>query len=88
VRVRFNEGFTKDLGRIRDRGLLASVRRAIETVENARSLEELPDLKKLRGWARFYRIRVREYRLGLSIEGGQVTFMRFLHRKDIYRYFP
>ncbi|NPA92437.1 MAG: type II toxin-antitoxin system RelE/ParE family toxin, partial [Chloroflexi bacterium] len=36
----------------------------------------------------FYRIRLGDYRLGLEIEGDTVVFVRFLHRRDIYRYFP
>ena len=46
------------------------------------------NLRKLRGSDRYYRIRVGEYRVGLSVEGDTVTFVRFLHRKDVYRYFP
>jgi mRNA interferase RelE/StbE len=45
-------------------------------------------LKKLKGGGNYYRVRVGEYRVGLVIEGDSVTFMRFLDRKEIYRYFP
>ena len=44
--------------------------------------------RKVKGEKKFYRIRVGDYRLGVKIEGETVTFIRFLHRKDIYRYFP
>lgn len=37
---------------------------------------------------RYYRIRVGDYRLGLALEGDTVILVRFLHRKEIYRYFP
>jgi mRNA interferase RelE/StbE len=36
----------------------------------------------------YYRIRLGDYRVGLKIENNTVCFVRFLHRKDIYRYFP
>lgn len=36
----------------------------------------------------FYRIRIREYLLGLEVEDGTVTMIRCLHRKEVYRYFP
>ena len=36
----------------------------------------------------YYRIRIGEYRLGLAVEGDEVTLLRFLHRSEIYRFFP
>lgn len=47
------------------------------------------DLKKLSGGrGAYYRIRVGDYRLGLEVEGDVVVFVRCLHRRDMYRYFP
>jgi mRNA interferase RelE/StbE len=31
---------------------------------------------------------VGDYRIGISVEGDEVEFVRCLHRRDIYRYFP
>ena len=59
-----------------------------ESVPNVESLEEVANLKKLRGHTNAYRIRLGEYRIGLTVEGETVVFKRVLHRKDIYRYFP
>ena len=59
-----------------------------ELVEQAQHLGQVANLKKLRGGGNYYRIRVGDYRIGLIVEGDAVTFVRFLHRKDIYRYFP
>lgn len=87
MRTQFKRSFTKDLGKIRDKELPNRVKAVIEAVEQAKSLEEIPNLERLRGWPRYYRIRSGEYRIGLTIEGDTVTF-RLLHRKDIYRYFP
>jgi mRNA-degrading endonuclease RelE of RelBE toxin-antitoxin system len=36
----------------------------------------------------FFRIRIGEYRLGMLVEGEAVEIVRFLHRREIYRYFP
>ncbi|MBP1468695.1 type II toxin-antitoxin system RelE/ParE family toxin [Candidatus Chloroploca sp. M-50] len=36
----------------------------------------------------YYRIRIGDYRLGLFVEDDTITVVRFLHRRDIYRYFP
>ena len=46
------------------------------------------DLKKLSGGGDYYRIRVGDYRTGIALEGETVAFVRCLHRKEIYRYFP
>jgi mRNA interferase RelE/StbE len=67
---------------------LTRVRELIELVEQAPHLGQVANLKQLRGGGHYYRIRIGGYRIGLTVEGDAVTFVRFLHRKDIYRYFP
>ena len=88
MRVLFRQNFLRDLERIRDGSLLDRVQRAIESVEQASGLESVPHLKRLRGERGFFRLRIGGYRIGLSVEGEEVTFVRFLHRREIYRYFP
>lgn len=48
----------------------------------------MPNLKKMSGASGFYRIRMGDYRIGVAVEAGVVEFVRVLHRRDIYRYFP
>jgi mRNA interferase RelE/StbE len=88
LRVEFKASFAKDLNKVKDGRLLARVRRVIEEVEKAKGLHEIENVKRLRGDLGYYRIRIGDYRLGLLVEGDIATFVRFLHRKDIYRYFP
>jgi len=88
MNTQFKESFTKDLRKIRDKDLLNRAKVVIETVEQAQSLGQIPNLERLKGWSKYYRIRVGDYRVGLAVEGDVVAFVRFLHRKDIYRYFP
>ena len=64
------------------------VKNVIPVFPGALTPQEIGDLKKLRGGERYYRIRLGEYRIGLILEGDKVVFVRFLPRKDIYRYFP
>jgi mRNA interferase RelE/StbE len=64
------------------------VEEIIDQIEKSRTLENVPNVKKLQGYDLYYRIRVGDYRVGLRVEGTLVTFVRFLHRKDMYRYFP
>ncbi|MFQ5637633.1 MAG: type II toxin-antitoxin system RelE/ParE family toxin [bacterium] len=42
----------------------------------------------MHGFPNYYRIRVGSYRLGVEITENKVFFVRFLHRNEIYRYFP
>lgn len=88
MKVEFKRSFVKDLERVRDKALKERVKGTIEWVEKAQSLQEIEDVKKLRGGEGYYRIRIGDYRLGLLLEGDTVIFVRFLHRRDVYRYFP
>ena len=88
MKVEFKKSFVKDLERVRDKSLKERVRQTIERVEEAQTLQEIGNVKRLQGGERYYRIRVGDYRLGLMLEGDTVIFVRFLHRKDVYRYFP
>lgn len=84
----FRESFLKDLRAIKDKGLLRRIRELIESVEQAQGLGELPNIKKLKGVGNYYRVRVGDYRVGIVIDDKMITFVRFLNRKEIYRYFP
>ncbi len=88
MKVEFKSSFAKDLKKVKDKDLKARVKQVIELVEKAKGIQEINDAKKLEGGDRYYRIKIGDYRFGLTLEGDTVTFVRFLHRKDIYRYFP
>ena len=84
----FRKSFMRDLKKVKDRALVGRVRAAIEQVEAAAQLQAIGDLKKLSGTDNCYRIRVGEYRIGVTIEGDIVEFVRCLPRPDLYRFFP
>ena len=88
MNVSFRSSFAKDLNRITDKNLLRRVREAIEDVEHAQSINDLPNLKKLKSSKNYYRLRIGDYRIGLAVEDEALVFVRVLNRKDIYRYFP
>jgi len=88
LKIEFKRSFVRDLKRVRDETLKERVRNTLERVEEAQSLHEVENVKKLRGGDRYYRIGLGDYRLGLMLEGDTVVFVRFLHRKDVFRYFP
>ncbi len=89
MRTEFKKSFARDLqARKNDKRFLDSVKEIIEHVEHADTLGDISNLKKLKGESNYYRIRFGNYRIGVRVQGNQVNFIRALHRKDIYRYFP
>ena len=88
MNVEFRKSFEKDLLKILDADLLQRIQEAIEDVENAEKLNEVTNLKKLKGDGDYYRIRLGDYRIGIKVNDGIVCFVRILHRKEIYTYFP
>jgi mRNA interferase RelE/StbE len=88
VKLAFTRSFAKDLQQIRDTFVLERLQEVIHEIEAAVGIQALKNLKKLSSESRHYRLRIGDYRLGLVIEADLVTFVRILHRKDIYRYFP
>ena len=88
MNVQFKDSFVKDLRKVKDKSALKRVKEVIEQAEQARSLQDVTNLKKLKGGRNYYRIRVGEFRIGLIIEGDEITLVRCLSRKEIYRYFP
>jgi len=88
VQVIFRRSFAKDLKKIRRKALRHEVQAVLEQIEQSTSLYDLPNVKHLTSEGSYYRIRIGDYRLGLMVADDTVTVVRFLHRRDIYRYFP
>ena len=84
----FQSSFAKGLRTIKNRRVHDQVAELIETVEQAADLSAIPKLKKLHSARLCYRVRLGEYRVGIVVQEGVVYFVRCLHRKEIYRYFP
>lgn len=88
MRISFRRSFARDLKRIDDAATRRQIRHRIENIEAANKLADLADVRKLRASGNFYRVRVGDYRLGLALVGSQIEFVRCLHRREIYRFFP
>jgi mRNA-degrading endonuclease RelE of RelBE toxin-antitoxin system len=89
LEVQYRQAFLKDLKQLKSS---ASYQRIYEltftTLENINSLEEIPDIKAMRGYNGRYRIRINDYRVGIEVNGDVIEVMRVLHRREFYRYFP
>lgn len=62
----------------------------MKKLKNANSLKELAgySIKKIKGFNNFFRIRVKDMRIGFKKKNKKLIFMRVLNRKDIYKKFP
>jgi mRNA interferase RelE/StbE len=89
VKFRVEKSFKRDVDKVKDKKVLRKLRTFISTIENADTIHEITHMKKIEGYESYYRMKVGDYRLGTEMVSNQeVIFIRFLHRKDIYRYFP
>ncbi|MEH2456818.1 type II toxin-antitoxin system RelE family toxin [Nostoc sp.] len=88
MNIEFKKSFEKDLNNIRDEVLLKKIKAVIEEVENTENLADISNIKKLQADGNYYRIRIGDYRVGIAVSESVVLFLRVLHRKDVYRYFP
>jgi len=84
----FKNTFLKSIQKIRSEQIKSEISRSIENVESSNTLRAVNNLKKLKGYKNFYRIRIGTYRIGLKIEGNTVYFVDIDNRKDIYKRFP
>ena len=82
------KSFFRDLKKITSPSLKEEIENAIDMVKAAKTIKNIHCLKKLKGYRNQYRIRVGEYRIGITIEGDMVAFVRCLLRKDFYKVFP
>ena len=88
MNIAVNRSFRRDVRRVKDSESLAQLQNVIDQARRAADIRQLRQIKKIKGGDNYYRIRVGDYRLGISVKGDTVTFIRFLHRRDIYRRVP
>lgn len=87
--VRFDKSFIKALDKIKDKTILKRIESVIQKAEEAETLEQISNIKKLIGFTVYYRIKISDYRIGLElINSNEIRLITILHRKDIYKKFP
>ena len=73
--------------------LIAKIRSRIDElsfrqIPKIQKLADLPNVRKIKGYENYHRIRLGDYRIGVELRDEATVFYRVLHRKDIYKYFP
>ena len=88
MKVQFRSSFLKDIKTIPDKSIKQRLVKVISSVEAAKTLQDISNIKKLRGPQDYYRIRIGDYRIALTNDGEVITFVRCLHRREIYKFLP
>ena len=88
MEIKIDKSFQKDTRRFKDKSILQKIANTIANVQRAQNLESIKNIKKIKGTTSMYRIRIGDYRLGIIVSESSIEFIRWLHRKDIYKYFP
>ena len=89
MKLETRRSFTRDISRIRNQSLLDRIERKIAEMEAADAITEVSSVEKLSSWSGSdYRIRIGNYRLGVTIEDEVAILVRFGHRSDFYQSFP
>jgi len=89
MEVKYKPAFIKDFNKIRkNKDKKAIYRICFEDVLHIDSISEIKNIKKIKGYNHYYRVRKGDFRIGFKYEEEQLIFMRVLKRDNIYRYFP
>jgi mRNA interferase RelE/StbE len=88
MEIRVNKTFLKELAQILDSQRLKIEQFVFNDTAAFQRQQDIPNLRKLKGYKYFYRIRFGNYRAGVRIENDILIFERLLHRKDIYKFYP
>jgi len=84
----YKKTFLKDLTKlpIRDRKKIEKL--VFVDIPKLNNIFGIQDIKKMKGYKDYYRIRIGNYRVGCKIAEKEITFYRVKSRTDIYRVFP
>ena len=88
MKVKIDKSFEIDVKKIKDKAILDKIAETITYTQKAIYIKDIKGLKKLKGATNEYRIRIKDYRIGVIILQNTIEFIRCLPRKDIYKYFP
>ncbi|MBI5324756.1 MAG: type II toxin-antitoxin system RelE/ParE family toxin [Ignavibacteriae bacterium] len=88
MNIHYDNSFYSDLDNIDDKSVLSKLEKIITTIKTSNEFYKITAIKKLKGYDNFYRLRLGNYRIGIELKESKIIFSRFLHRKDIYKYFP
>ena len=80
--------FSRDVRRLGSSQIRRRLDRAIQELIEAADITEVSGVRRLQAEGQHYRVRIGDYRLGITMDGEIAVLRRFLPRGEIYRYFP
>lgn len=86
--IEVDESFKFDFKKLKNKELENRIIKKIEDIEKVKNIQDIPNLKKMKGFEKFYRIRIWDYRLWLEYNWIKIILLRVRNRKDIYNIFP
>ncbi len=84
----YKKTFLKDLSKLPKRYRKKIEILVFKDVPELKNIFSLVDIKRMKGYKDYYRIRIGNYRIGCKIEKDKIIFYRVKSRDDIYRVFP
>ncbi|WP_313374073.1 plasmid stabilization protein [Chishuiella sp.] len=88
MEVIFLKSFLNDIKKINDKKLKYKIKEFILQVEKSNCIDDIANIKKLKGYSTAYRYRVGDYRLGFYLNENVIELAKFVKRNDIYKVFP
>ena len=88
MEIAFTKTFSKQIDTLHDEALKLRLAQIVQNVISANTLQDIVNLKKIKGHKTAYRLRIGDYRVGLFFMEGTIVFAYLAHRKDIYNIFP
>lgn len=88
MEIRYHNQFNRDLRRLGNPSLATQVEQVIEELKAASTIRDVHGVSRMTSEGEHYRIRIREHRLGITMDGEMAILRRFLPRGEIYRFFP
>ena len=89
--VSYRKLFLKDLANYKSSTIFLKVKKIvfedIPKLEKFNEIFQIYDIIQLKGTKNRYRIKIGEFRIGLELNDNSIEFLRFLHRREFYRYF-
>ncbi len=89
INLEYTKTFIKDLKKLKNTPCYQDLFKfCFSDIESVSEWLSSNDTRKIKGYNNYYRIRKGDYRIGIKLEDNAVTFVRILHRNEVYKFFP
>lgn len=85
MKLEISKDFEKSVLKIKNKEFSSSLKQIVLKILKAQSLDDVPNIKPLKGHKNYFRIRKGEYRIGFKYSNNTITLLFAGHRKDVYK---